>query len=274
MREDTKRKTKKRNGKDEIATGIQRPDPLEYGSFVAPPFYGTGEMLTWDVGSVTNSIDKKRLYRGHWHGGKINSDTSREPDLDELFTLLSQEIITNTLIDARGFYGFYPVISDDNQLILLSPNDFHTEIASFKFPRREKNEWRCIADYFRPEMDILSVQAVTIGAELQKWCEKYFQSGGENEKGNYLNGIGSYLMDLLADKVTAEIRRALFLSRDQGLRFKFSDPNMPDLEKQKSILDLLCAEDRLGITLSKDYQLHPEHSSLGIFVHHPEVKNF
>ena len=252
-----------------------QPEPLEYGSLMEPLFYGTGEMLTWDAIALIDSIDRKHLYSSLWHDGKNNTGKSPridEADFDDLFSLLNQEIVADSLIDARGFYGFFPVISDDDTLILLSPDDFHTEIASFSFPRLEEKKWRSFADYFRPEGDIFSISIATIGLEFSKKCNNYYNS--KNIKGLYLNEIGFYLIEILVKKLNNEMKKALFLQKNQGLSSIFGKPGMPDLQKQQIVLDLICAEDRLGVTLSKDFKLQPEHSYLGVYSHHTEAKDF
>ncbi len=48
---------------------------------------------------------------------------------------------------------------------------------------------------------------------------------------------------------------------------------MTSLEDQEQILDLLGAE-RIGLTLSDGYQLHPEQSTSAIVLHHPQAKYF
>jgi 5-methyltetrahydrofolate--homocysteine methyltransferase len=49
---------------------------------------------------------------------------------------------------------------------------------------------------------------------------------------------------------------------------------MPGLDEQKKLLEIMCAEDRLDITFSEDFQLQPEHSALYLYAHHPEAKCF
>ncbi len=252
----------------------EMPEPLEYGTFVAPPFYGTGEMLTWQTNVLLESINTKRLYTDFWQYAKGSKNGTRNFEEDEseaMQNTLEIEILTDNLVNARGYYSFFPVITDGEQVILLDTNNCVTEIASFEFPKIWQNNKRSFADFFRPEMDILSVFAVTIGAELGNSCRKYDQKN--DVKGFYLNGLGRYINDIVAEKCLNEIRRSLFIDRNQGLGYHFGKRGMPGLPEQEKLLTLLCAEDRLDIKLSNDFHLFPEHSSLGIFIHHPDIKN-
>jgi 5-methyltetrahydrofolate--homocysteine methyltransferase len=59
----------------------------------------------------------------------------------------------------------------------------------------------------------------------------------------------------------------------RGSRYSFGYPACPDLEQQTQLCALLEPE-RIGVTLSEEFQLHPEQSTSAIIVHHPEAKYF
>ena len=59
----------------------------------------------------------------------------------------------------------------------------------------------------------------------------------------------------------------------RGARFSFGYPACPNLEDRAKLVELLRPE-RIGVTLSEEFQLHPEQSTDAIVVHHPEAKYF
>jgi 5-methyltetrahydrofolate--homocysteine methyltransferase len=59
----------------------------------------------------------------------------------------------------------------------------------------------------------------------------------------------------------------------RGSRYSFGYPACPDLEDRAKVVELLRPE-RIGVTLSEEFQLHPEQSTDAIVVHHPEAKYF
>ncbi|MFN9899840.1 MAG: vitamin B12 dependent-methionine synthase activation domain-containing protein, partial [bacterium] len=59
----------------------------------------------------------------------------------------------------------------------------------------------------------------------------------------------------------------------RGSRSSFGYPACPDLEQQVQLCELLEPE-RIGVSLSEEFQLHPEQSTSAIIVHHPEAKYF
>ena len=76
----------------------------------------------------------------------------------------------------------------------------------------------------------------------------------------------------IADKDSPEIKR-LFSQGYQGSRFSFGYPACPNLEDHKILFELLQPE-RIGVTMTEEYMLHPEQSTDAIIVHHPDARYF
>jgi 5-methyltetrahydrofolate--homocysteine methyltransferase len=77
-----------------------------------------------------------------------------------------------------------------------------------------------------------------------------------------------------ADYLHAHIRRELGLSDNQGKRYSWGYPAIPELDDHAKVFQLLLAEKELGMTLTAAYQLVPEQSTAAIIVHHPAAKYF
>jgi 5-methyltetrahydrofolate--homocysteine methyltransferase len=259
-----------------VATTCENtPLPLEHAELIAPPFWGTSEVLVWSTENLLNTIDTERLFKAEWGGGRLDPSTylaTKEKEFDPAFQMLKKEILEQELIDARGFYGFFPVFTEKEQLIVLDPDDFSSELISFSFPRMPKKNNRSLIDYFRPEGDLVGVQLVSIGKKLGDRCRALFQKEDKYSRGFLLNGIGNYIVESIADKMTLEIRKVLGLGSKVGRRYSFGFPGLPSLEDQKKLFEMIGAEERLGITLTEGFQMDPEHSTLGIFVQHPEAE--
>jgi len=59
----------------------------------------------------------------------------------------------------------------------------------------------------------------------------------------------------------------------QGCRYSFGYPACPDLEDRAKVVRLLAPE-RLGVTLSEEFQLAPEQSTDALIAFHPEARYF
>jgi 5-methyltetrahydrofolate--homocysteine methyltransferase len=57
------------------------------------------------------------------------------------------------------------------------------------------------------------------------------------------------------------------------MRFSFGYPACPRLEDQLKLFELF-KPDRIGMKLSEEWQIHPEHSTSAIVIHHPAAKYY
>jgi len=270
----TDKKKLSANKQQKTNTAAQKRSELKYDYFMDPPFYGTGEILRWDAETLLSALDREHLFKAWWGGGNLEKDSYASAEREEfepVFERLSAEIIKDSLIEACGFYGFFPAIAEDEKMLILDPSDNHSEALSFVFPRMERSGVS-LADYIRPGGDIISTQAVTIGGRLGDRCRELLLNQERYSDGYYLNGLGNYLVETVAGKASGEIRRALGLPSSAGRRYSFGYTGMPDLEEQKRLIEFLGVEERLGITLTAGFQMQPEHSTVGIFIHHPDAE--
>jgi cobalamin-dependent methionine synthase I len=247
--------------------------PLEYGDHLEPPFWGTSNILNWSIEMLFQSIKKDKLFGNEWVDVKLGPEAFiyGNVDRDMMFSQLRKEVTDSELFDAAGFYGFFPVITDDDLLIVLDPSDFSTELISLQFPRMEKSDNRSISDYFRPSGDLIGFHIGTIGFKAEKKYREYLTTIETSSKGYYLNALAHHCTEIVAEKVSNEIRRCLGLERVIGRMYNFGDLGMPAPESLKPLFELLSLEERLGIELTDHFEIHPEHSKVGIFVHHPLV---
>jgi len=257
--------------------GGAEPVPLEHPEIVTPQFFGTSQVLRWDAQPLMSAIDTARLFKGYFGGGNLGPAAfmeSSEKEFGPAFELLKKDILANNLLDAAGLYGIFPVYSDDAELFILDPEDYHSSLAEFVLPRVDRKKNRSVADYFRAEGDVIAVQIVTIGKAIDEQCRDYLTRESKYSLGFYLNALANYLTEQLANKVTAEIRRAFFIPAGRGRRYSFGYPGLPGVEEQAKLFEILSVEERLGVSLTAGFQMVPEHSTMGIFVHHPEAEYF
>jgi 5-methyltetrahydrofolate--homocysteine methyltransferase len=76
----------------------------------------------------------------------------------------------------------------------------------------------------------------------------------------------------VAEEDPAEVEEFFKLGY-RGARYSLGYGACPELEDRAKIVTLL-RPDRIGVTLSEEFQLHPEQSTDAIIAHHPEAKYF
>ncbi|WP_336250724.1 vitamin B12 dependent-methionine synthase activation domain-containing protein, partial [Stomatohabitans albus] len=79
--------------------------------------------------------------------------------------------------------------------------------------------------------------------------------------------------ELGIDGDDASTLKEIFRQGYRGSRYSFGYAACPDLEMRAVSMDLLEAE-RIGVSLSDTFQLHPEQSTDAFIVHHPDAKYF
>jgi 5-methyltetrahydrofolate--homocysteine methyltransferase len=209
----------------------------------------------------------------HW-GGRSRQGEAWDELVHRLFrpTLrrFEDELVATHWLSFGVAYGYYPVASDGDDLLVFDPEDQEQVVARWAFPRQPDRQRLCLSDYFRSVdagRDITALQIVTSGSEATRRIEQ-LQSEGNYTEAYYLNGFADSLAEGLAEWTHRRVRRELGLPVNQGLRYSWGYPACPDLSQQVDVLRLLDA-DRIAVKLTAGYQLLPEQSTAAIVTHHP-----
>ena len=261
-----------------------------------PPFWGSRVVKGVQLAEVAAWLDHRATFMGQW-GLKSLKDGPSFEELVETEALPRlrmwlDRIKTGGLANFGVVYGYFPVHSHGETLVVGSPDDPSREVARFTFPRQRRGRNLCLADFFRDEEeaaelgpDVLAMQLVTMGSEVARETQKLFEA---NAYRDYLelHGLSVQLTEALAELWHGRVRDELGLGaadgdvnaaiRDQayrGSRYSFGYPACPNLEDRATLVELLDPS-RIGVELSEELQLHPEQSTDAIVVHHPEAKYF
>ena len=271
---------------------------------VAAPFFGTRIVKGIGLADYASMLDERATFLGQWglRGTRGGSGPSYE-DLVETegrprLRYWLDRLVADQVLEAAVVYGYFPCYSEGNTLVVLDENA-HAERARFTFPRQRRDRRLCIADYFAPrpadgtgaDLDLIAFQLVTVGQPISEYTAKLF---ARNAYRDYLevHGLSVQLTEALAEYWHRRIRAELLLpdgstvadgdpadlagllrTEYRGCRYSFGYPACPDLEDRAKVAELLDCE-RIGVTLSEEYQLHPEQSTDALIVHHPEANYF
>lgn len=273
--------------RSDVARGVDVP---------TPPFWGSRVVKGISLADVSAWLDHRATFVGQWglkslRGGPSYEELVETEAMPRLRMWLDR-IKTGSLANFGVVYGYFPVHSENETLILGAPDDPSREIARFTFPRQRRGRHLCLADFFRDREeaaelgpDVLAMQLVTMGAEVARATQVLFE---DNAYRDYLelHGLSVQLTEALAELWHSRVRDELGLGaadgdvdaaiRDQayrGSRYSFGYPACPDLEDRRILVELLDPS-RIGVELSEELQLHPEQSTDAIILHHPEAKYF
>ncbi len=260
---------------------------------VVPPFWGRRLHKGLSVSEVAAYINEVALFRGQWGFRKgeqsdAEFEASLERDARPALRRLIQEATARGLLEPAVVYGYFPVQSDGDTLIVHDP-ETRRERLRFDFPRQSGKQRLCLADYFRPvgsgEMDVAGFHVVSVGAGASDYAAQLYADNAYQEY-LYWHGFGVEMAEALAEYWHARVRRELgiadgdgpavrdlFAGRYRGARFSFGYPACPNLEDQAKLFTLLRPEE-IGVTLSDEFQLVPEQSTSAIITAHPQAAYF
>jgi 5-methyltetrahydrofolate--homocysteine methyltransferase len=284
-----------------------RSDVATHVPIPVPPFWGSRVVKGIPVAEFSAMLDERATFLGQW--GLRGSRSKDGPSYEELVETegrprlrywLDRLTTEGVLAHAAVVYGYFPVIADGDALVVLTePRPDAVERFRFTFPRQRRDRRLCLADFYRPrqaaldagEVDVLPLHLVTMGQAIADYAAELFAKDAYRD---YLevHGLGVQLTEALAEywhrRIREELRFAsgaavaeddpteveeFFRLGYRGARYSLGYGACPELEDRAKIVALLQPE-RIGVTLSEEFQLHPEQSTDAIVAHHPEAKYF
>lgn len=283
-----------------------RSDVASDNELPSPPFWGTRIVKGIPLRDYSSYLDERATFMGQW--GLKPSRAEDGASYEELVETEGrprlrswlEKIQTESLLEAAVVYGYFPAVSDGDDLVILhhgpdgatdggSGGVPGTERLRFSFPRQQRDRHFCLSDFVRSkesgQIDVVPFQLVTMGNRVSEAANELYAA---NDYRNYLelHGLSVQLTEALAEFWHARIREELGFSGEdpkhvdglfkleyRGARYSFGYPACPELEDRVKLVELLKPE-AIGVTLSEELQLHPEQSTDAMVLHHPEAKYF
>ncbi len=270
--------------RSDVATDVDIP---------TPPFFGSRIIKGVALAEYSGMLDERALFVGQWglKGARGEYEAMAQAEGRPRLRALLSDALSQGWLNAAVVYGYYPCVSEGNDLIILHHEGSlqGQERTRFTFPRQSRDRRLCISDYFASKdsgrTDVVEFQIVTMGSAVSEATGKLFAANHYREYLE-LHGLSVQLTEALAEHWHARVREELNYRGDdapelqaildqgyRGSRYSFGYPACPDLEQQVQLCELLEPE-RIGVELSEGFQLHPEQSTSAIIVHHPEAKYF
>jgi len=280
-----------------------------------PPFWGRREVKDIPLDQIFAYVNPVALFAGQWDFKKKGRDEAEyEKLLDDkarpVFEDLKRRAMSETLLTPKVVYGYFPVQSDGDDLVVyhieefaigcncsvhkkpgcgIVPHEPPREWTRFSFPRQGTRRRMCISDFYRSkasgQYDIMGLQLVTMGERASDFAQELFKANKYQDY-LYLHGFGVECAEGLAELWHKRMRQELgfgsedatkisdlFHQKYRGSRYSFGYPACPNLEDRAKIIQLLKPE-TIGVTLSENFMLVPEQSTDALVVHHPLAKYF
>jgi 5-methyltetrahydrofolate--homocysteine methyltransferase len=233
---------------------------------------------------VLTHLNLNELYRLSWgakntHGAEWDK---LKTEFDVRLDTMKREAMREKWLNPQGVYGIFPCQSEGDDLIIYDPKDLELShpkpVTRLSFPRQPFDEHLCLADYFASvesgQLDVVAFQVVTVGQEATERFDR-LQAAHDYTAAYFTHGLAVQTAEATADYLHQHLRRELGIAENQGKRYSWGYPAIPELEDHKRIFELLPAVTRdLGMSLSAAHQLIPEQSTAAIILHHPQARYY
>ena len=255
------------------------PQPLAH-----PLKWGQRVVKDMPLEMVLKHLSMNELYRLSWgaknaHGPEWDK---LRAEFDERLANMTRDAMREKWLQPQGAYGLFPCQADGDNLIIYDPATVNSaspdELTRFLCPRQPQGDHLSLADYFASvesgRLDVVALQVVTVGNLATERFDE-LQARGDYSEAYFTHGLAVQSAEAAADYLHAHIRRELGIGPNQGKRYSWGYPAIPDLTDHGKVFQLLpAASENLGLSLSPAFQLIPEQSTAAIIVHHKDAKYY
>ena len=248
-----------------------------------PPGWGVRVVRDMPLEIVFEHLAKKELFRLSWGAKNAHGKEWQaiEKDFEERLASMRKQAEQEGWLVPQAVYGYWPAQSEGNDLLVYDPETLASGspkvLTRFSFPRQTSGDYLCLADYFAARgsgmMDIVAFQVVTVGQEATRRFEK-LQAASDYTEAYFSHGLAVQTAEATAEYLHRHIRRELGIAPEQGKRYSWGYPSIPELADHARVFELLPAQKELGMSLTSAFQLVPEQSTAAIVLHHPDARYF
>ena len=195
---------------------LARSDVAELTELPEPPFWGARAVTGIAPGRVRALPGRA----GHVHG-PVGAEAIARRGRDDLrgtgrgagrprLRMWLERARTEGLLEPAVVYGYFPCVSEGNDLVILDEDGKERE--RFTFPRQRRDRRLCLADFFAPResgrTDVVAFQLATVGRRVSEATGELF---AKNAYRDYLelHGLSVQLTEALAEYWHTRVRREL-----------------------------------------------------------------
>lgn len=192
----------------------------------------------------------------------------------------------SSVLQPRSIYRWCRAQPDSDSILLDIPGA--AKQFRLKFPRSKGDGGISATDWLRPRElggDTVGLFVVTAGNDTAELAAQ-LRGKGELLGSHILQSLALSIAEATAEFIHFRMRKAwgfpdlpelkmadLLKAKYRGIRLSFGYPACPDLEDQVVLFEILRPE-RIGVTLTESYMMHPESSVTALVFHHPQGRYY
>ena len=255
---------------------------VDYFDRAEPEFTGR-RAVEADLATLRDYIDWQFFFHAWELKGKFPAilDQPAARELWDDAQALLDEIVSDSLLQAKGVFGFWPAHAEEDDVVVGD--------TRFCFLRQQTDYGdsrpnRSLADYVAPDGDFIGAFAVTAGIGADELSAR-FVAEHDDYHAIMVKALADRLAEAFAEYLHETARRAWYetgpklsqedrlAERFRGIRPAFGYPACPDHSEKAKLFELLAAEDA-GLALTESFAMTPAASVSGLYLAHPEARYF
>ena len=254
---------------------------LAYDDLRPAPFAGT-RAVEPALGDLVPYVDWQFFFHAWDLKGKFPAilDNAAARELYDDAQAVLAELTSNSLLQARGVYGFWPARRDGDDVVVGD--------VTFNFLRQQADHADgrpnySLADFVAPAGD--AVGAFAVGVHGADELARGYEAEHDDYRAIIVKALADRLAEAFAESLHERARHEWYapeehLSQDElraerfrGIRPAFGYPACPDHTEKRKLFDLLGAREA-GLDLTESCAMTPGAAVSGIYLAHPQARYF
>jgi 5-methyltetrahydrofolate--homocysteine methyltransferase len=238
------------------------------------------ERITVDLDTLKPHMDTKTLFALNWKYGGSAKREKRGESQEHLHDLLDTWIARcseHGWIQPQGVIGAYPCQSDGDEVVVYDAGRSRelTRVAFDLVIGSDRQDTVSAAQYFAPidsgHFDAIGLQIATCGPQVDEQLAIY-RDEGDSEANLFLQGLSDRCAEDMAFYLHRQLRERFGLGHDHGARWSPGYPAVSDTGYNRAILELLGAEEAVGVRITEAGEFSPTGSTAALVCFHPDAR--
>ncbi len=253
----------------------------------------------WPLADLVDYIDWTPFFQTWELAGRfpdILSDSvvgEAASSLYEDAQLMLKRLVDEQWLSARAVFALLPAASDGDDVLVFEDASRTKVRERLVFLRQQADKPSanlCLSDFIAPldsaEPDHIGLFAVSTGRGLEKALKRL--PDNDDYSAILLQALADRLAEALAEALHARVRRefwgyapqenldsdGMIRERYRGIRPAPGYPACPDHSEKQKIFDLMDVTDRIGLSLTESFAMHPAAAVSGYYFAHPDSRYF
>ena len=283
---------------DKARANAFRPDPTKRP---APPRFVGTQTVHVRVADLRKYIDEDAFFllwqikplpsRGVSDEDRAKYIEATSKLRDEAAAMLDR---MDSVLTPSAVFGIYPAVSDGDDILVSADREYRFCCLRNQTDNKAAPNF-CMSDFIAPAdsgfTDHIGAMAICADAPSGQGMErltKEYLDAGDDYSAIMTKGLADRLAEAFAEYLHQQIRTNywgyapdenldvadLLKERYAGIRPAPGYPAHPDHSEKRKLMNLLDAENRLGIRLTESYMIQPASSMCALVFAHPESRYF